>query len=89
MNSAGQGLWEGYLSRRRVVQKDKRELSRWSGVEGTGAHNTSNRTCRGFRWERAWRVPSQVNCGNRLFFEGMDGSLGREAGGKVWKEAGS
>ena len=71
-----------------MVQKDKRKLSRWSGVEGTGAHNTSNRTFRGFRWERAGRVPSQVNCGNRLF-EGIDGSLGREAGGKVWKEAGS
>lgn len=66
LNSAGRGLWEGYLSGRQVVQKDKRELWRWSGVEGTGARNTSNRTCRGFRWERAWRVPSQGICGNRL-----------------------
>lgn len=88
LNSTGRGLWEGYLSGRQVVQKDKRELWRWSGVEGTGARNTSNRTCRGFRWERAWRVPSQGICGNRLL-EGMDGSLGGEAGGKVWKEAGS
>lgn len=88
LNSAGRGLWEGYLSGRQVVQKDKRELWRWSGVEGTGARNTSNRTCRGFRWERAWRVPSQGICGNRLL-GWMDGSLGGEAGGKVWKEAGS
>ena len=35
MNSSGQGLWEGYLSRWQVMQKDKTELSRWwSGVEG-------------------------------------------------------
>lgn len=60
------------------------EVVEWGG--GSATHNTNNRTRRDFRWERAWRVPSQVNCGNRLF-EGMEGSLGREAGGKVWKEA--
>lgn len=49
-------------------------------VEGTGTRNTSNRTCRGFRWERAWRGPSQgIRIGSRV-----DGWIIRgEAGGKV------